>query len=151
MKRVNVRFQTVVEREDIDILFSASEMDNQVVNLMNRVSDPLSVTWEVRDETGSYVMLSEDRIISISADRRRLRVVVDDGVYWLKMSLQDAENALNPSMFLRVSRYEIINLRKVRRFDFTVTGSLRIEMEDGTETWASRRSIPLIKERLQKK
>lgn len=151
MKRVNVRFQTVVEREDIDILFSASEMDNQVVNLMNRVSDPLSVTWEVRDETGSYVTLSEDRIISISADRRRLRVVVDDGVYWLKMSLQDAENALNPSMFLRVSRYEIINLRKVRRFDFTVTGSLRIEMEDGTETWASRRSIPLIKERLQKK
>ena len=151
MKRVNVRFQTVVKREDIDILFSASEMDSQVVNLMNRVSDPLSVTWEVRDETGSYVTLSEDRIISISADRRRLRVVVDDGVYWLKMSLQDAENALNPSMFLRVSRYEIINLRKVRRFDFTVTGSLRIEMEDGTETWASRRSIPLIKERLQKK
>ena len=58
---------------------------------------------------------------------------------------------MNPSMFLRISRYEIVNLRKVKRFDFTITGTLRVEMEDDTETWASRRFIPAIKERLQKR
>ena len=151
MKRVNVRFEKEAGRRDIDVLFTASEVDNQVATLMNRVADPLSATWEVRDEQGSAVTLSEDDIITISVDSKRLKVVAEDGVYYLKMPLQDAEQALNPSMFLRVSRYEIVNLHKVRRFDFTITGTLRVEMEDGSDTWASRRFIPVIKERLQKK
>ena len=150
MKRVNVRFEKEQGRRDIDVLFTASEVDNQVAVLMNRVADPLSVTWEVRDDDGAAVTLQEDEIVTISVDSKRLRIVADDGVYWLKMSLQDAERALNPSMFLRVSRYEIVNLHKVRRFDFTITGTLRVELEDGTDTWASRRFIPAIKERLQK-
>ena len=151
MKRVNVRCEKEAGRQDIDVLFTASHVDNQVATLMNRVADPLSATWEVRDSEGSAVTLQEDSIATISIDSKRLRIVADDGVYWLKMTLQDAEKALNPSMFLRVSRYEIVNLHKVKRFDFTITGTLRVEMEDGTDTWASRRFIPMIKERLQKR
>ena len=52
--------------------------------------------------------------------------------------------------FLRVSRFEIIDLKKVRKYDFTLGGTLRIEFDNGMETWASRRYIPLIKERLTK-
>ena len=151
MKRVTVRFEKEAGRQDIDVLFTASEVDGQVAALMNKVADPLATTWEVSDEQGSPVTLAEESIATISIDSKRLRIVADDGVYWLKMTLQDAEKALNPSMFLRVSRYEIVNLHKVRRFDFTITGTLRVEMEDGTDTWASRRFIPTIKERLQKK
>lgn len=150
MKRVNVRFEEDKDRRNIDVLFTASEADEQVTTLMNRVEDPLAVTWEVRDSEGASVTLPEERIVIISVESKRLRIVADDGVYWLKMTLQDAEKALNPSMFLRVSRYDIVNLRQVRRFDFTITGTLRVEMENGAETWASRRFIPAIKERLQK-
>ena len=150
MKRVNVRFEKVPGHQDIDILFTASEVDNQVAILMNLVADPLSVTWEVRDSEGAAVTLPEERIASIAVEGKRLKVVADDGVYWLKATLQDVEGTLNPSMFLRISRYEIVNLHRVRRFDFSVAGSLRVEMEDGSETWASRRYIPEIKERLQK-
>ena len=96
------------------------------------------------------VTLPEDSILTISADNKRLRITADDGVYWLRMTLQDVEKALNPSMFLRVSRYDIVNLHRVRQFDFSVSGTLRIELEDGQETWASRRFIPAVKERLKK-
>jgi DNA-binding LytR/AlgR family response regulator len=67
------------------------------------------------------------------------------------MPMQDAETMLNPSWFLRISRYEIVNLRKVKYFDFSVSGSLYINLENGRETWASRRFIPAIKKRLQGK
>ena len=50
--------------------------------------------------------------------------------------------------FLRISRFELVNLRKVRKYDFTIIGTLRIEFKNGMGTWASRRYIPLIKERL---
>ena len=150
MKRVNVRFEEEAKRRDIDVLFTASQMDDQVTALMSRVEDPLVVTWSVRNERGELVTLPEERIVTISVDNRKLRIAADDGVYWLKMTLQDAEKALNPSMFLRVSRYEIVNLRKVRQFEFTLTGTLRVEMENGSDIWASRRFIPIIKKRLSK-
>ena len=60
------------------------------------------------------------------------------------------ESEIMSRSFLRVSRFEIINLKMVRKYDFTIGGTLRIEFQDGMETWASRRFIPLIKERLSR-
>lgn len=151
MKRVNIRFKRDRGRGDIDVLFTASEVDGQVAALMNKMADPLASTWEVRDEQGVPVTLLEESITIVSADNKRLRISADDGMYWLKMTLQDIEKALNPSMFLRVSRYDIVNLKKVQRFDFSVSGTLRIELEDGQEVWASRRFIPVVKERLKRR
>ena len=150
-KRVNVRFEVEEGCRGIDVLFTASERDDQVDALMERIEDPLSGTWAVQNADGFSVTLSEERIVAACSENKRIKVVADDGEYRLNMSMQDFERAVNPSMFLRVSRYEIVNLRRVERFDFSVSGTLRIELEDGTEVWASRRFIPAVKERLSKK
>jgi len=47
MKRVNVRFEAERGRRDIDILFRASEEDEQVAGLMERVADQLLGTFTV--------------------------------------------------------------------------------------------------------
>jgi len=151
MKRVSTRFEVEEGRRNIDVLFRASEEDEQVEALMARVADPLSSLLTVRDEADAVVTLPEERVVTISVDNKKLRIAADDGTYWMKMSMQDAEAMLNPSWFLRISRYEIVNLRKVQQFDFSISGTLRIDLEDGTETWASRRFIPAIKKRLQGK
>lgn len=151
MKRVNVQFIREDGARDIDVLFKASEEDDQVRAIMERTKDPLAGKWQAMDASGAIVMLPEEHIISVSASNKRLRIATDEGIYWLKETLQNVEKGLNPSMFLRISRYEIINLRMVRRFDFSNTGMLRVEMVDGTETWASRRFIAIIRERLQKR
>ena len=148
MKKIRVSFKQNDELDDIEVTFSATEKDEEVFSLMKMISDPLVGTLIVCDANGSKVTLAEDRIISISSGNKKLAVCAEDGTYELRMSLQDAEELLNPFMFMRISRYEIINLGKVRRFDFSVTGTLRIEMEDGSETWASRRLIPAIRSRL---
>ena len=57
MKRINVRFKKDKGRDDIDVLFTASEVDNQVAALMNKVADPISTMWEVDDEQGFAVTL----------------------------------------------------------------------------------------------
>lgn len=151
MKRVNVRFEADDSLQDINVLFAASEEDEQVRALMERVADPLAGMWKVTDPAGATVTLREESIIFLASDHKRLRIETEDGTYWDKMTLQAAEKVLNPSMFLRISRYEIINLRRVRRFDFSNTGMLCVEMENDTKLWASRRFIAVIRERLQKR
>lgn len=151
MRRVNVRLCIDEEREDIDVLLTAPARDEQIDDLITRIEDPLAGTLVVLDAQGTWIPLAEDLIVSISADNKRLQVRTEDGSYWLRTSLQRVEGMLNPVSFLRISRYEIINLRMVRSFDFTVAGTLRIDMADGSETWASRRYISTIKSRLQRK
>lgn len=148
-KRVNVRFRQETGKKDIDVLFTAAEKDNDVASLMDRVKDPLSGTLNVKDSEGATVVLPEKQIVSISSGSKKLKIQADEGTYEMKAALRDVEQWLHPVSFLRISRYEIINLDKVKKFDFSISGSLRIEMKDGMETWASRRFIPEIKTRLK--
>lgn len=135
--------------QDIEVVITASEQNDAVKSLMKRIEDPLAGTLMVSDAEGITTVLDEESIVSISSGSKKLVVRADDGLYELRMSMQDIEKQLNPLAFIRISRYEIINLGKVRKFDFSVTGTLRIVMKDGTETWASRRLITVIKRRLQ--
>ena len=149
VKRVSVRFEKDRDEKNITVLFRASRQDAQVEQLMNRVREPFVDTIAATDADGGTVLLPFEDITSISSDNKRLKVLADNGTYWLKGSLQEMERLLEPNMFLRISRYEIVNLRKISRFDFTISGTLRIEFGEGMETWASRRYIPQIKNHLK--
>lgn len=149
MRRINVRLRLDESCKDIDVLITTPIRDVQVDALVERIEDLLAGTLTVYDGNDSAVLLPEARIVSIATDNRRLKVVADNGIYQLRMSLRDVEELLNPTMFQRISRYEIINLRKVERFDFSVSGILRVVLQGGYETWVSRRFIPAIRERLQ--
>ena len=146
---IKTQFKEKEGIQDIEVVITASEQSDAVKSLMKRIADPLAGTLLVSDAEGITTVLDEESIISISSGSKKLIIRADDGLYELRMSMQDVEKQLNPLAFIRISRYEIINLGKVRRFDFSVTGTLRIEMKDGTETWASRRLIAVIKKRLQ--
>lgn len=151
MKQVNIRFEQDEKRKDIDVTFSAAEKDEQVLSLMNRVRDPHAGRLTVYDREGRSVNIAETDIISISTDDKKLIVTAEDGAYELRMPLYKVIKLLHPNAFLQISRYEIINLDKVRHFDFSVSGTLQIEMRDGSRIWASRRFIAEIKRRLKER
>lgn len=151
MKKTTVEFKTDKSRDDIRIEITASELDPQVSALIDELQDPLPRRITVHDSDSSELAISTSDILSISTDNHRLSIITPDGDYELRMTLRDIERILDPKSFLRISRYEIINLDRVRRFDFSISGSLQIEMENGMTTWASRRHISEIKKRFTEK
>ena len=80
-----------------------------------------------------------------------VHVVTSNGSWYTRRTLQSLESDLAGRRFVRISRHELVNLDKVVRYDFTIAGSLRLELVGGMETWASRRCIPDIRRRLQGK
>jgi len=149
MRRVVTRFERDEGCSDIEVTFVAAEEDDQVKALMERVRDPLSSMWEVRDASGASHVVEEGHIVCVATDRGRLRVTTSEGTFWMGMPLQEAERLLNPSTFMRISRYEVVNLLRVRSFEFTPTGAVRVLMDDGSQTWVSRRFVPAIRARLK--
>ena len=147
MKKINVRFERDQSTDDIDVVIRAAEKDDQILSLIEKLSTRESVKLTVLDRNNCSCVIDEDEIVFVSADGKNVRITATSGIYCAKQSLQSIEELLSRK-FLRVSRFELINLSMVQKYDFTIVGTLRIEFSNGMETWASRRYIPLIRQRL---
>ena len=147
MKKINVRFEQDKTVDSIEIVIRANERDAQITDLMERLAQCESFRLIALDKNECPGVIDEKDIVFLSADGKDVRIVTINGIYRARQSLRSFEETLSRT-FLRVSRFEIISLKMVRKYDFTIGGTLRIEFENGMETWASRRYIPLIKERL---
>ena len=147
MKKLNVRFESDETLKDIEVVVRAGEEDEQVKAVIKSLTQNESDKLTLLDCDNCTCVIEENDIVFVSADGKQVSVTAKSGLYYAKQSLQSIEKILSRD-FLRVSRFEIINLKMVRKYDFTIGGTLRIEFINGMETWASRRYIPLIKERL---
>ena len=150
MRERKVRLELDPALTDIEVLVRAPEEDGEVSALLELLGAPAD-TVTVFDDNGLIRALPADQIVSASVDGKLVNIVTEDGSWYTRRTLQSLEAALDARRFLRVSRYEIVNLAKVRRYDFTVAGTLRLELAGGMETWASRRCIPEIRRRLKGK
>ena len=147
MKKMNVRFERDITQKDIDIVIRASVQDAQVNALIKSLTQHNSQKLTLLDRDNCPCVIEEEDIVFVSADGKNVRVTAQSGVYRAKQSLQNMEEVLSRK-FLRVSRFELVNLSMVQKYDFTIVGTLRIEFKNGMEAWASRRYIPLIRQRL---
>ena len=148
MKRVKLIFEEDNSLEDIEVTVRASERDGQVDGLIASLGSGSS-TVTVTDENGAVKTVKSDSILLISVNDKQLNIVTEEGTYTMRRSLQSIESILDPKQFMRISRYELINLSKVEHYDFTLRGTLRIEFGNGVEAWASRRCIAAIRKRLK--
>lgn len=146
VKKIKVRFEAD-EIHDIDIVIRARERDAQVEKLIESLTQRENPKLIALDQNDCTSVIDEKEIIFISADGKDVRIITVNGKYHARQTLRSLEEKLSRT-FLRISRFEIINLKMVSKYDFTIVGTLRIEFENGMETWASRRYIPVIKEKL---
>ncbi|MCR4886377.1 MAG: LytTR family transcriptional regulator DNA-binding domain-containing protein [Clostridiales bacterium] len=152
MEKVSVRFERDPALGEIQVVIRAPERDEAVEALMAKLAEPPPDTVLAFDGNGGVRAIRQEEIILVSVEGKLLSLTASDGSCWFtRQSLQSLEDTLDKSLFVRISRYELVNLNRVQRYDFTVAGTLRIELMGGTETWASRRCIPAIRRKLSGK
>lgn len=90
--------------------------------------------------------LSQRDIERVFTEGRKIVIQTDAGQYYSNKTLSGIEDVLNPDRFIRISQSEIINLYKVKCFEFNSTGTIGIELENGCKTWVARRCVKAIRE-----
>ncbi|MBR6173730.1 MAG: LytTR family transcriptional regulator DNA-binding domain-containing protein [Eubacterium sp.] len=147
-RRIRIRFEEDPTVEDIDICIRAPERDGEIDALIERINSTRPEMLTVTGTDGASVRIYPQDIVSVSVNDKYLQIVTEKNRYTVRQSLHEFEEKLDERYFVRISRYEIVNIEKIRKYDFTLGGTLRLELAGGMETWASRRSIPLIRKKL---
>lgn len=90
--------------------------------------------------------LSQRDIVRVFTEGRKIVIQTDAGQYYSNKTLSGIGDVLNPDRFIRISQSEIINLYKVKCFEFNSAGTIGIELENGCKTWVARRRVKAIRE-----
>ena len=95
-------------------------------------------------------LLSQRDIVRVYVEARKVRIRTIDGLYDSRKPLSFLETVLNTDRFIRISRFEIVNIRKISRFDFGMAGTVHILFDDGSVSWAARRYVRAIQQALNR-
>ena len=99
-------------------------------------------------KNGKVEMLEENDLIQVYANGGKVFAVTNKGEYALRKRLYEMEERLNQKQFVRISNSEVINLKKVEKFDLNFAGTICVRLSNGTVTYVSRRYVKKIKKLL---
>lgn len=126
------------------IIVLTSSMTEDVSNLVKKLSENVpDIISGSRNE--KMEVLEQADLIRVYANSGKVFAVTPKGEYFLRLRLYEMEERLNPDRFVRISNSEIINLKKVKSFDLSITGTICVQLSNGTVTYVSRRYVSKLK------
>ena len=140
----------------VEVKFDKSAAEPRVIILTDRMTDEVHSIVRMLSETepkliagfreDTVTVLDEKDILRIYAANGKVYAVLPSGEYTLRLRLYEIEERLKAQHFVRISNSEIINLKKVKSFDLSFTGTICVVLADGSKTYASRRYVAKLKE-----
>ena len=145
---MKIEVQLDAHYSEVTVRILTDRMSREVQELMDRIT--LSTTDLLLGfQKEEAVPLSLEEIIRVYTSAGKVYAVTEEGEYQLRYRLYEVEERVNSKYFVRISQSEIVNLRKVKRFDLSLTGTIGVLFSDGSFSYVSRRFVSKIKQCLE--
>ncbi len=150
MNKANVRIELDASCEIPEVIIRTSEKTPLVENIEYAVKKVTETASPFIRGNKDHLMslIPQAEIVRVYTEKRKVIIRTVNQEYESGGTLQELERALNDDHFVRISRFEIVNLERVESFDFSVSGTIKVNFENGSSTWVSRRQVREIQERL---
>ncbi|MDO5097033.1 MAG: LytTR family DNA-binding domain-containing protein [Peptostreptococcaceae bacterium] len=127
------------------IIILTESMSDEVNEIIQRISEekPHLLTAFREDVVE---ILDQNDIFRIYSANGKVFAVTDNTEYILRFRLYELEERLSKKYFVRISNSEIINLKKVKNFDLSYSGTICVRMLDDSTAFVSRRYVSKIKQ-----
>ena len=134
--------------KDPRIIILTCKMTSEIDLILKKLSDerPTIITG-FKDSV--VELLEPHDIYRIFAASGKVFAETTRGEYVVHMRIYELEQRLDMSCFVRISNSDIINIKKVRNFDLSFTGTICVTLSNGTVTYVSRRFVSKIKQLLR--
>lgn len=149
-KKVSISFETDRSCEFPQVIIKADKRTEKIDKIIEAIERCVYAdTSRIPVNDGDSIILLEQKdIIRVYTENRRVIVSAETGDHESRMTLKEFEDILDKGYFVRISRFEIINLSKVFSFDLSMSGTIKVIFEGGSETWVARRYVKDILKKL---
>lgn len=140
----------------IEVKIDASCKEPKIIVVTDKMTDEINALLKKLSEEApqmiagfcgdSVTILEQMDIIRVYAAAGKVFAVTNNEEYSLRLRLYELEERLSKDRFVRISNSEIINLRKVKGFDMSFTGTICVTLSNGMVTYVSRRYVAKIKQ-----
>ena len=96
---------------------------------------------------GEIEKLNPNKVNCFIIENSKIYAITDNDKYHVKLRLYNLEEMLGES-FIKINQSCIANIRKIKKFDSSISGTLSVVFKNGYIDYVSRRNIKSIKERL---
>ena len=132
-------------REEEVIIYAKekSTLTDEIERLVND-NNPELIGY---DKSGEGVKLTTDEVYCFTAEDNKIFAITEKDKLRIKCRLYQLEEIL-PEYFVKINQSCVANIRKIARFDTSVSGTLLIKFKNGYKDYVSRRQMKAVKERL---
>lgn len=148
-----MKIKTLVspEYKDPELHICSDKINEKII----KIRDDLQVLYgdsivgtDLRENRCVVPLIS---VMTFYASGQKVIAKTEDNEYHISKKLYEIEAELGQLGFVRISKSEVVNIRKINRLDMSFTGTIKIIMQCDYETYTSRRNVAKIKQLLSNK
>jgi len=144
---VKIEFKLEKNCSEPKAIIIADKMTKEISSLMQLLSNENPQGFV--GYSGNDVLLLETmEIVRIYTAVGKVFAVTDENEYVLHLRLYEVEEKLSEKGFVRISNSEIINIKKTKKFDLSISGTICVHLSNGNICFVSRRYVTKIKNTL---
>lgn len=129
----------------------SNEMNSEVTDMISSIDRLVNKSFPVKAPNGDTVPIYPRDIFSVYAESQKVFIRTLEGTFEASQKLYELEEQLDAKLFIRISRAEIVNIKKIKRLDLGISGTIKVIMSDGSESYTSRRNVTKLKKALSMK
>ena len=135
---------------EMEIHVCNDEMTDEVRDVCGQLHSFFDTSLTGTDEAGNRCILRPAEIYSFYAEGQKVFALDASKKYTVSQKLYELEKDYENLCFVRISKSEIINYKRIRNLDMSLSGTIKVIMKNGYETFSSRRNVAKLKELLLK-
>lgn len=131
-----------------EIVICGAKKSKELAELKQIIAEAVDEKLTVYDDRDA-VRITQGEVIRFYASRQRVYAQTADATYLVRARLYELEDMLK-KQFVRISNSEIVNVKKIRRMDTSISGTIHMYLQDNIETYVSRRYVSRIRDSLMR-
>lgn len=93
-------------------------------------------------------MLEVRSILAFFTKKKAVYAHTSNGDWRIKARMYELEESLPAGDFVRISQSEIVNIAAIKKLDLSFSGTISVQLKDGSRYYVSRRQLPAFKSKL---
>ncbi|CEN82716.1 response regulator [[Clostridium] sordellii] len=133
--------------KDIQVILKSPDMDEETLEILEKLKTRKTKYILGKKDKKIYI-LDINEVYIFYSENQKVFVETNECKYEVEERLYEIEENLKSTSFVRVSKFAVVNMKKVRNIDMHFNGNLTMNLINNKKENISRRYISKIKDYL---